>query len=66
MGLGEVSRPMKCHWRERITQDPDHMHGEPCVRRLPITVAQVLLWLDEGLAKVEILRQHPDLEWDDF
>ncbi len=47
---------------ERITLDPAKRFGQPCVRHLRITVADVLEWMADGLTVQEILEDFPELE----
>lgn len=51
---------------ERITVDPAQMGGVPCVRRLRIPVATVLLLLAGGLSEEQILSEYPDLQSEDI
>jgi len=46
----------------RITIEPDKRGGQPCIRRLRITVWDVLGWLGAGMSEKQILDEHPDLE----
>lgn len=50
----------------RITIEPGKRGGKPCIRGLRITVEDVIGWLGSGMAEDEILREHPDLEKEDF
>ena len=50
----------------RITVDPDHMGGVPCIRSLRIPVATLVGLVAEGIAEEEILRDYPDLEREDI
>jgi len=47
---------------ERITIDPERMHGRPCIRGLRITVADVLSLLSAGDTREQILADYPYLE----
>jgi uncharacterized protein (DUF433 family) len=47
---------------ERITIDPNRMHGRPCIRGLRITVADVLGLLSVGQSRQDILADYPYLE----
>lgn len=49
----------------RITVDPNHMGGVPCMRGLRIPVATIVGLVAEGMAPREILQTYPDLESDD-
>ena len=50
----------------RITIDPEHMGGTPCIRSLRIPVATVVGMLAEDVTIQEILRAYPDLEAEDI
>ena len=47
---------------ERITLDPAIMSGKPCIRRLRVTVANVLRQLANHRTREEILAAYPYLE----
>jgi uncharacterized protein (DUF433 family) len=47
---------------QRITIDPDRMHGRPCIRGIRITVADVLGLLSIGQSRQDILTDYPYLE----
>lgn len=47
---------------ERITIDTNKRFGQPCIRGLRITVADVLGWLAEGQTSKEIIEDFPELE----
>ncbi len=51
---------------KRITGDPNHMGGIPCVRGLRIPVATVVGRVSEGMTDAEILKAYPDLELEDI
>lgn len=53
-------------WRARITIEPGKRSGQPCIRGLRITVADVLDYLAGGMSADEILVDFPDLERDDI
>ena len=50
----------------RITIDPEHMHGRPCVRNLRVTVADVLGLLAAGQSRESILQDYSYLESEDI
>ena len=50
----------------RITVEPGKRSGQPCIRRLRITVWDILGWLAAGKSEGEILEDYPELERDDF
>ena len=51
---------------DRITMNPDVMHGRPTVRGMRIRVADVLSLLAAGASESEILADYPYLERDDI
>ena len=51
---------------QRITQEPSHCGGRPCIRGLRIRVVDILEMLSEGVTASEILADFPDLEPDDI
>ncbi|MEZ4424835.1 MAG: DUF433 domain-containing protein [Gemmatimonadota bacterium] len=51
---------------DRITVDPDHCGGRPCVRGMRIRVTDVLDMLAAGASTAEILADYPDLEPEDI
>ncbi|MGO9956824.1 MAG: DUF433 domain-containing protein [Solirubrobacteraceae bacterium] len=51
---------------ERITMDPDVVHGRPAVRGTRVRVADVLSLLATGASEAEILDDYPYLESDDI
>jgi uncharacterized protein (DUF433 family) len=51
---------------QRITVDPHHMGGFPCLRGLRIPVATVVAMVADGMSEEEILRAYPDLEPEDI
>ncbi len=51
---------------KRITVDPNHMGGIPCVRGLRIPVATVVGMVSEGMTDAEVLKAYPDLELEDI
>jgi len=58
---------MRPEERSRITVEPDHLDGKPCIRRLPITVWVVYKDLAfHGLTEEAVLKKYPDLEPEDL
>jgi len=51
---------------DRITYDPAQMNGQPCVRRLRLTVRRVLEALATYPDRVELKREYPELEDEDI
>jgi uncharacterized protein (DUF433 family) len=49
-----------------ITIEPDKRGGKPCIRRMRITVYDVLGWLAEGMSYEEILDDFPELTQEDI
>jgi uncharacterized protein (DUF433 family) len=47
---------------DRITIDPEVVHGRPAVRGMRIRVSDVLLLLASGASESEILSDYPYLE----
>jgi uncharacterized protein (DUF433 family) len=52
-------------WRRIITRDPKVRDGQPCIRGLPIAVADILGWLAAGQSMDEVLGDHSQLTRDD-
>ena len=50
----------------RINIDPNKMGGIPCIRNLRMPVATLIAMLAEGMAKEEIVKEHPELEIEDI
>jgi uncharacterized protein (DUF433 family) len=46
----------------RITVEPGKRSGQPSIRGLRITVADVLGWLADGQSHAQILEDFPELE----
>lgn len=53
-------------WRDRITFEPGKRGGKPCIRRMRITVGDVLGWLAAGMSEDEILSEFSELEREDI
>lgn len=53
-------------WRDRITFEPGKRGGKPCIRRMRITVGDILGWLAAGMSEDEILSEFSELERDDI
>ncbi len=51
---------------ERITFNPNQCGGKPCIRGMRIRVSDVLSLLANGLSYEEILKELPDLEYEDI
>jgi len=52
---------MTTSYRDIITIEPDKRGGKPCIRRMRITVYDVLGWLAAGMSHAEILDDFPEL-----
>lgn len=50
----------------RITSDPSICHGKAVVRGMRWPVQNVLELMASGMSTEEIMRDHPELEKDDF
>ena len=61
--LGHMTRS---NYKEIITRDPQVRNGEPCIRSLPITVAEILSCSLEGMTIQQILAKHTELTRDDI
>ncbi len=53
-------------WRERITFESGKRGGKPCIRRMRITVGDILGWLAAGMSEDEILSEFSELEREDI
>ena len=48
-------------YRDIITIEPGKRGGKPCIRRMRITVYDVLGWLAAGMTPAEIIDDFPEL-----
>jgi len=53
-------------YRDIITIEPDERGGKPCIRRMRITVYDVLGWLAAGMSIDEIIDDFPELTTTDI
>lgn len=53
-------------YRQIITMQPGKRGGQPCVRGMRITVADVLGWLAAGMTHEQIISDYPELTEDDI
>jgi uncharacterized protein (DUF433 family) len=60
------SRKQEAKMSDRITVDPLHCHGKPCIRGLRYPVENVLVWLASGMTTDEIFADYEDLEREDI
>jgi uncharacterized protein (DUF433 family) len=51
---------------DRITQDPERMNGQPCIRDLRLTVRRVLEALAAYPERAELRKEYPELEDEDI
>jgi len=51
---------------ERITCDPNRMNGQPCIRRLRLTVRRVVEAVALYPNREDLKREFPELEEDDI
>ncbi|MCA6421873.1 MAG: DUF433 domain-containing protein [Flavobacterium sp.] len=51
---------------ERITIDPNVVHGKPAIRGMRWTVEMIIDLLGSGMSSQEILEDHPELEKEDI
>ena len=49
-------------YRDRITIESGKRGGKPCIRRMRITVYDILSWLAAGMSHAEIIDDFPELE----
>ena len=49
------------HCCDIITIEPDKRGGKPCIRRMRITVYDILGWLAAGMSTTEIIEDFPEL-----
>ena len=54
------------NYRSIITIEPDKRGGKPCIRRMRITVYDVLGWLASGMSHAEILDDFSELTEQDI
>lgn len=51
---------------DRITINPEILHGKPCVRGMRWSVEMILDLLGSGMSTLEIIEDHPELEKEDI
>ena len=51
---------------ERITIDPEIVHGKPAIRGMRWTVEMIIDLLGSGMSADEIIEDHPELEKEDI
>jgi uncharacterized protein (DUF433 family) len=49
------------NYQKIITIEPGKRGGKPCIRRMRITVYDVLGWLAAGMSQAEIIDDFPEL-----
>ncbi|MBI4027245.1 MAG: DUF433 domain-containing protein [Verrucomicrobia bacterium] len=49
-----------------ITIEPGKRGGKPCIRRMRITVGDVLGWLAANMSHQQIIEEYPDLTEEDI
>ncbi len=54
------------NYRNIITIEADKRGGKPCIRRMRITVYDVLGWLASGMSHAEIIDDFPELTEQDI
>lgn len=52
---------MEIDYKDIITIEPGKRGGKPCIRRMRITVYDILSWLASGMTIPEILEDFPEL-----
>ena len=53
-------------YRKIITRDPQVKNGEPCIRGLPITVAEIISCILKSMTIQQILAKHTELTREDI
>jgi uncharacterized protein (DUF433 family) len=53
-------------YRRIITIEPGKRGGQPCVRGMRLTVADVLSYLASGMTEAEIIEDFPELTTEDI
>ena len=51
---------------DRITMNPEIVHGKPSIRGMRWTVEMIIDLLGSGMTNEEILEDHPELEKEDI
>ncbi len=51
---------------ERITMNPEIMHGKPSIRGMRWTVEMIIDLLGSGMSAYEIIEDHPELQKEDI
>ena len=54
------------NYQNIITIEPGKRGGRPCIRRMRITVSDVLGWLSTGMSHQEIIEDFPELTEEDI
>jgi len=54
------------NYQNIITIEPGKRGGRPCIRRMRISVADVLGWLASGMSHQEIIDDFPELTEEDI
>lgn len=57
---------MELDYRKNITLEPGKRGGQPCIRGLRISVADVLSYMASGMTHQEILDDFPELTEEDL
>jgi uncharacterized protein (DUF433 family) len=62
----ELKKIRNMNYRNIITIEPGKRGGKPCIRRMRITVYDVLGWLAAGMSHAEIINDFPELTEEDI
>lgn len=54
------------NYREIITIEPGKRGGRPCIRKMRISVYDVLGWLAAGMTNKQIIEEYPELTLQDI
>ena len=57
---------MKAELLERISADPEILHGNPCIKNTRIPVHLIVSLIAEGAKEEEILSDYPSLSREDI
>jgi len=56
----------KIDYRDFISIEPGKRGGKPCIRKLRITVYDILKWLASGMSRRQIIDDFPELTENDI
>jgi uncharacterized protein (DUF433 family) len=65
-GVSCYGKAMEQAYRHIVTHEPGKRSGQPCIRGMRITVADILGWLASGMTEAEIIDDFPELTREDI